>query len=83
MGKRRALLIEVKSGNISQHDASDAVTQLKTCREYYSGRLNSFDFIPIFLKVGRGRLESHARKELDSMKDLQRKNSGDDLSLIK
>jgi len=82
-GKRRALLIEVKCGNISQHDARKAVRQLRACYAYYKDKLKSFEFIPIFLKERGKRLEIYARKELDGMKGLLRKNSGDDLSLIK
>jgi hypothetical protein len=83
MGKRRALLIEVKGGNIDQHDASDAVRQLKACHEYYRDKLSFFDFIPIFLKVGRKRLEIYARNELNKLRGIHIGKSGDDLSLIK
>ena len=83
MGKQRALLIEVKGGNISQHDARKAVKQLKACYEYYRHKLSSFDFIPIFLKERGERLEIYARKELDKLKEIHIGKSGDDLSLIK
>jgi len=83
MGKRRTLLIEVKRGNIDQHDARDAVRQLKACHEHYRDKLSFFDFIPIFLKVGRKRLEIYARNELNKLKGIHIGKSGDDLSLIK
>jgi len=84
MGKRRALLIEVKGGNIDEHAAGKAVRQLKACSEYYRDKLKNFYFIPIFLKVGGKRLEGYARNKLkkSQLKGIHIGNSGDDLSLI-
>lgn len=86
--RRKTLLIEVKSGTIDQHDASDAVQQLENCFDYYRPKLGNFDIIPVFLKVGRKRLNDSAREKLNrgSRKlkgTIQTRRSGDDLSSLR
>lgn len=81
MERKKALLVEGKCGRIDEHDASKAVRQLSNCFEYYRDKLIGFDFIPIFLREKRKRLEGYAREKLVK-KGINIEESGKDLSLI-
>jgi len=81
---KRILLIEVKSGRISQSDATDAVRQLNECFKIYGQKAGKFHIIPVFLKAGRKSLDDFAlsvlRRSRISKIPIQIRKSGDDLS---